>query len=202
VSAVPTEYQPTADEIKWHGDIVAEIRKRQLSGSENFDKSILTLSSAGLGLSVGFLKDVNLDAAVLGWALYTSWAMFTAATASTMLSFLVSGKALEWQETLATRAYLKGDDKAYDEENRWDKVTRGLNACSAAAFIAALVLTTVFISANLNRGTPMTKNQGPDPVQKGAPVPPIQRLPVRPQPAPPAQGGPTQSPSSGSGPQK
>lgn len=50
-------FVPTEEIKKIHADFVAEIRKRELSSSENFDKSILTLSSAGLTLSVGFLKD-------------------------------------------------------------------------------------------------------------------------------------------------
>ena len=34
-----------------------ELVKKQISNSENFDRSILTLSTSGLGISLAFIKD-------------------------------------------------------------------------------------------------------------------------------------------------
>lgn len=49
-----TEPPEVSDEIrKVYADHFAEINKREVSGSENFDKAVLTFSSAGLALSVG-----------------------------------------------------------------------------------------------------------------------------------------------------
>ncbi|HID9045509.1 TPA: hypothetical protein ACXE7L_005075, partial [Enterobacter asburiae] len=36
----------------------AEIDKRELSNTDNYDKNILTLSSAGLAISLTLLKDI------------------------------------------------------------------------------------------------------------------------------------------------
>ncbi len=42
---------------KLFAELKGELFKRQLSNSDNFDKAVLAYSSAGLALSLGFLKD-------------------------------------------------------------------------------------------------------------------------------------------------
>lgn len=176
------------DEIKkLHADFVAEVHKRELSSSENFDKSVLTFSSAGLALSVGFLKDfVPIRLAAVPWALYTSWILFTLATCATMLSFLVSSRALAEQKNLAYVYYVERDESAFQRDNRWDRLTRLLNYISGGSFLLAMVLTVVFISINLEKGSDMKTNDGigvpkiqaaPVLLQKGLPVPSMQKVP-------------------------
>ena len=54
-----------------------DLSKRDLSNVENLDKAILSLSSAGLGLSLVFIKNVvELSKANHVWVLYGSWLMF------------------------------------------------------------------------------------------------------------------------------
>ena len=51
-----------------------ELSKRDLSNVENLDKAILSLSSAGLGLSLVFIRNVvELAAATHVWLLHISW---------------------------------------------------------------------------------------------------------------------------------
>lgn len=183
-------HSPSPEALKLYSDFLAETHKRELSGSENFDKSVLTLSSAGLGLSISFLKDfVRLDSALVTWILYASWITFTVATISTMASFRMSGKALNHHKGIAERAYMKGDWDAFEEPNPWDAKTEKLNRISAWSFGAALILTIVFMISNLEgkrMAVPRIKNleQGTsDLLQKGAPVPTMQK-PV-PSPVPP-----------------
>lgn len=179
------------DEIrKVYADHVAEINKREVSSSENFDKAVLTFSSAGLALSVGFLKDfVPIQSASAPWALYWSWALFTAATCATIISFLVSSQALEAQKGRAYAYYIQGDDEALRRGNLWDRGTRVLNYASAASFLLATVLSVVFISINLERGSAMKdsnpRNSGGNTelLHKGLTVPTmqqVQRPPVQP----------------------
>lgn len=80
------------DEVRrLYADHLAKINRREVYSSENFDKSVLTFSSAGLALSVGFLKDfVPIAGAHAPWALHLSWFLFTLATCATVTSFLVS----------------------------------------------------------------------------------------------------------------
>lgn len=182
------------DEIrKVYADHVAEINKREVSSSENFDKAVLTFSSAGLALSVGFLKDfVPIQSATAPWTLYWSWALFTTATCATIVSFLVSSRALEAQKGRAHAYYMEGDDDALKRGNAWDRVTRVLNYTSGGAFLLAMILSVVFISINLEKGSTMrgnnTQHSGTttEILQKGLTVPTMQQ--VQRPPAQPATG--------------
>lgn len=182
------------DEIKKvYADHLAEINKREVSSSESFDKAVLTFSSAGLALSVGFLKDfVPIGSAIAPWTLYASWALFTLATCATIASFLVSGKALDRQKDQAKAYYIDGDEDAFHRANPWDRVTRFLNYGSGVAFLLAMVLSVVFISINLEKGSAMkdintTSTANPsgnsEPLNKGLTVPTMQQV-ARPSPQP------------------
>ncbi|MBE0548370.1 MAG: hypothetical protein IH627_12135 [Rubrivivax sp.] len=183
-----------SDEIrKVYADHVAEINKREVSSSENFDKAVLTFSSAGLALSVGFLKDfVPIQSATAPWTLYWSWALFTAATCATIISFLVSSQALEAQKGHAYAYYMQGDDDALKRGNAWDRGTRVLNNTSGGSFLIAMVLSVVFISINLETGSAMKdsntqhSDSSAELLKKGLTVPTMQ-LVQRP-PAQPASG--------------
>ena len=189
-----------AERQKLYDASTAEIHKREVSSSENFDKSILTFSSAGLALSIGFLRDfVPIQAATAAWTLYGSWTLFTFATCSTMISFLASSRALAFQKELAHRYYIDSDESASDSANPWDKWTQYLNLVSGAAFMLAMVLSVIFISVNLAQGSSMTQkdNQSkPDLIQKGLPVPTMQKVPQPPAQPAVSQPTPAQAPAS------
>lgn len=179
---------PSDDAKKHYWEYVAEANKRESSGTDNFDKNILTLSSAGLGLSVSFLKDFVGANVVFPWFLYASWVTFGIATLNTMASFMVSGKALEYQKDLAYRAYMLGNDAAFETPNGWNKATNYLNWASASSFFLALILTIAFVIINLeeNRmalGTYKPTSTTPV-LQKGATVPAMQRPASLPASAP------------------
>lgn len=166
------------DEIKkLHADFVAEVHKRELSSFENFDKSVLTFSSSGLALSVGFLKDfVPIRDANLPWALYLSWTLFTLATCSTMISFLVSGLALADQKKLAYAFYIERNESAFSQRNYWNRITQILNYGSGGSFLIALILTTTFISVNLEKGSQMKQANSQQTAPLGALVPALQAV--------------------------
>jgi hypothetical protein len=194
-------YEPSPEAQKLYADFIGEVNKRELSGSENFDKSVLTLSSAGLALSITFLKDFGpLSSGAFPWMLYASWGMFTIATLSTMVSFQVSGKALNHQKVVARRAYMEGEEKAFDEVGFWSHVLLWLNRTSAVTFVAALSFTIAFIISNLEGNRMATGNYKAPTTgsleQRGAPVPTMQR-PVSPPVAAPAV--PASAPSGGPG---
>jgi hypothetical protein len=199
----PTE---VSDEIrKVYADHVAEINKREVSSSENFDKAVLTFSSAGLALSVGFLKDfVPIQSAAAPWALYWSWVLFTAATCATIISFLISSQALEAQKGRAYAYYMQADDDALRSGNLWDRGTRVLNYTSAASFLLAMILSVVFISINLEKGSAMKDNNpqnsggSTELLHKGLTVPTMQQ--VQRPPAQPASGQTAPAPAPASTP--
>lgn len=190
---------------KVYADHLAEINKREVSSSENFDKAVLTFSSAGLALSVGFLKDfVPIQSATAPWTLYWSWALFTAATCATITSFLMSSRALEAEKGRAYAYYMEGDDDALNRGNAWDHITTFLNYTSGGTFLLAMVLSVVFISINLEMGSAMkdnvTQHSGTttEILQKGLTVPTMQQV-QRPS-AQPAAGQPAPAPAPASTP--
>ncbi len=167
---------PTDDAKRVHADFVAEIRKRELSGIENFDKSILAYSTGGLALSLGFLKDfVPIKIAFVPWALYGSWLLFAVATSSTVISFLISGKALRYQEQLSYKYYWEGDESSLTTKNPYNIATYSLNYLSAGCFLVGITLTVFFISLNLEQGGNMSRNIRPI-VFDGATTPTMQKI--------------------------
>lgn len=211
----PQTYEPSDDAKKMCSDFIAELRKRQLSSSENFDKSILTYSSAGLALSLGFLKDfILIKSASYSSLLYWSWALFTVATIITIVSFLVSYFAQENMLPRAERYYYQGDRKAFTERNWFDIAVTSLNLISGLAFVLALGFTTFFVSVNLEKANQMKnfntsnisnegiavpkmqKTQGSNDFTKGLPTPTLQQVPATVSRPAPATNQPTAPPSS------
>lgn len=127
----------------------AELLKRQLSNSENYDKAILTLSTAFLGLSIAFVKDiVPPSQACYLCLLWGSWILLVFSVASTIVSFLVSQKAIEEQFEKAERYYRENDPTALDR-GLLAKATDWLNRLSGVLFLLGILFTVLFVSANL-----------------------------------------------------
>lgn len=153
----------------------SEIWKRQVSSSENFDKSVLTFSSGGLAFSLGFLKDfLPVGSAIAPWTLYVSWGALTAATVVTMVSFLTSARAQESKLSAARAYYLEGDSSKLESQG-WDRTVVWMNRVSGVCFIAGVVLTTIFVGINLQRAQDM-KNSRPGIGQDGLPSPSLQKI--------------------------
>lgn len=75
-----------------------ELDKRQLSNSQMFGKAILSLSTAGLALSLGFIKDiVDLDQATAVEILHGSWWAFVTAITAILISFPTSQYGIKKQ---------------------------------------------------------------------------------------------------------
>jgi hypothetical protein len=181
---------------KLHAELKAELFKRQLSNSDNFDKAILTYSSAGLALSLGFLKDfIPVTRADASWLLFMSWALFVVSVVVTLFSFISSQLGISRQLGLNERYYLQMDDTALSESNFFAKCTDWLGYIAGIAFVVAIACSTIFVSINLERAATMaeqkqvplregapvpTIQQVPQTVQKGAPVPGIQQVPQQP----------------------
>lgn len=199
------------DEVqKVFKDFKTEIEKRQVSSSENFDKSILTYSSWALGISVAFLKDfIPITVALAPSLLYISWALFCWAIGSTTISFLLSYKGLEQTLKHGEKYYLEEDDEYLNKDNNYNKAVKWLNWTSGASFIVALILTVVFVSLNLEKSVVeknrksnevMTKvMQSGETFNKGLGAPAMQQRPTNPAQSTqtPANQPQSQQPSSG-----
>jgi hypothetical protein len=126
-----------------------ELVKKQISNSENFDRSILTLSSSALGLSLAFIKDVTpVSTARYSPLLISSWWLFGFSIVATIASFMTSQCAIRDQITASEKYYIDGEEDAR-KETAASKWTEKLNLLSGIAFIIGIVLTIVFVTLNL-----------------------------------------------------
>ena len=123
-----------------------DLLKRQLSNNENFDRSILTLSSAALALTVAFIRGISAINSIS--LLILSWVALVCAILSTILSYLASQRGIARQLELAERYYLKNDEDALNERNFPAILNEILGYLSAISFVAGIILLLVFFGIN------------------------------------------------------
>ncbi|MGH9786004.1 MAG: hypothetical protein ACRD88_17675 [Terriglobia bacterium] len=184
-------------------DIRDDLSKRQLSDSQNYDKAILSLSSAGLGVSLAFLaRGSSIKALPYLWL---SWIGFIGAIGATLASFLVSKRAIKRQLDIAIRGYANEEPDALKERNRPDEWVNRMAYISGTLFFLAICFTVCFVAFNIGgegvvtkqpstsirteqpitgdrRGQPVTTDRPAAPEQRGAGGAPL--IPVIPDPPP------------------
>ena len=127
-----------------------DLLKRSLSNTENFDRSILTLSSSLLGITLTFVRGFILveDAQYL-CCLILGWTFLVVAIITTLISFLISEDAIAQQIENAEGDYLDFGDECLNQANPSANWTKELAKCSAMAFILATSFLVFFVSFNL-----------------------------------------------------
>jgi hypothetical protein len=129
------------------------------SGSDEFDKSILTYSSAGLGISLAFIKDiVPLANAVWLPLLYTSWIAFGVAILITVFSFQLSVKAQEKHLEHLCKYYLEGKPEYLNAQNAAALWVGRFKWISGSCFVVAIAATIVFSVWNVKEARHMSEN--------------------------------------------
>jgi hypothetical protein len=163
-----------------------ELLKRQLSNDEAYDKAILSLSSAGLAITLTLYdKILPEEGAELLCLLYASWIFFALAIISTIASFQISQKGLSIQETIAEKYYIDKDEQAFDEKNWAANLTSKINIISGVAFILAILSFVSLGIFNFNQQqyandgvveTMSDKKSKSVVIEKGASIPKMQRV--------------------------
>lgn len=126
------------------------LEKIKLSNSEAFDKAILTLSSAGLALSLTFFKFVApIDQASNLGCLVFSWYAFLTAIISTVISFRVAQRGYDVAIEYAEKFYLEGKEEYEGKHNAPAAFAEFLNWISAIAFVLALISIVKFVTQNI-----------------------------------------------------
>ena len=133
------------------------LSKYENDNYENYQKTILTLSSAFLAFSVSFVAllrnqsagGVPLPTLTAHAFLVWSWISFAISVGVTLLSFLVNAMALrlevaKLEEALETTSALEG-------RNPWDLIGYLLYVTSGIAFGIGLVLLLTFSTLNIVR---------------------------------------------------
>ncbi len=129
-----------------------ELYKRELSNTESFDKAILSLSSAGLAISLTFIKFVvPIEKAEQMYFLYSAWISFGLSIVAVIISFISSQAGINEQLKNAEEYYIKNNKKVLDKENRAAILTKWLNHAAALFFVIAIVSIIFFAIWNFNQ---------------------------------------------------
>lgn len=145
-------------------ELFDEFKKKALedekSGTENFDKNLLTFSSGALGLSLAFIEDI-VPLSMAHWVacLFISWIAFTLCIIVTMASFQMSIRALRESIPFGEAYYLREEKNAFNEHLR-TFCCRAVDWCTwigSALFVTGLVCTIIFVCANVVEAKRMGK---------------------------------------------
>jgi hypothetical protein len=120
------------------------------SSSDEYDKSILTLSSAMLGLSLTFMKDIVPMAQITHrYSLYVSWICFTVSVLCVICSFRLSIPAHCAHLKCLDDYYLLDDRTALSRKSKWSAIVEWLNWASGLFFVCGLASSAYFVFTNL-----------------------------------------------------
>jgi hypothetical protein len=130
-----------------HSKFRDDLLKRQLSNNENYDRAILTLSTAALGLTVTFIR--NLTTLKCPGVLITAWVCMVLAIMAIVISYPISQKAIDKQLEFAERYYIQDDESAADAKNHL-AIYHDIFVTSAGfIFVAGIICILVFFGINL-----------------------------------------------------
>jgi hypothetical protein len=142
-----------------------ELLAKQFSNSEAYDKAVLTLSSAFLGVSLAFIKDAAQgEPLAYPWLLVVSWAAFALAIVAAVVSFQTGNIAIDVQLVRAERYYKQKDETAYPKTS-FARFNEFVNWASGILFVIGVILTIVFVSANLMEKNSVSKISKTGPTQ-------------------------------------
>ena len=157
-------FTPSERAVTLHDEYRKKVWEDSVSGSENFDKYLITFSTGALALSLSFIKDiVPLKDAIWIPLLIVSWVAFILAALVTLISFRFSLSALERMVPVLHDYYLNGKPEAYDKHMD-DLRTRAIDWCAWGGlilFVLGLICTMIFVSGNIVRANEMAKKGNP-----------------------------------------
>jgi len=149
---------------KLHDEYRKKVWEDSKSGSENFDKYLITFSSGALALSLSFIKDiVPLRDAIWIPSLIVSWIAFIACILVTLVSFRISIRALEKMSPVLDDFYLNGNVDAFNKhmEDPWTKAVDWCAWGGIILFVLGLFFTMMFVGANVLEAKRMDREENP-----------------------------------------
>jgi hypothetical protein len=134
----------------------------------DFDKNVLAIASAALGLSIAFIKDIaHLGQAEWTWALFWSWRAFGLCILTIMVSYRFSMQALKTHRDWLYEVYEKRDN-TIPKKTGFNTAVGVCTEIASGAFTCGLVLTLCFVIKNaealqndLGRQSAQTGQGGP-----------------------------------------
>lgn len=150
-TSVSEPYVPSQDAKDLYAKHVAQAWADQQASSDAFDSNLLTFSSAALGLSIAFIKDiVPLEHAEWLWDLYLSWAAFGACILVTIASYQVSVQAQIAHTAVLADYYLRGDEKALTRRSRWSDALPLCAGGGSVLLLVGIAATLLFAAHNVS----------------------------------------------------
>jgi hypothetical protein len=152
----PAELEGSSAEWSvWYWKQVERAQEDISSSADSFDKSMLTLSSGALGVSLAVIKDiVPIGQAIWKVLLLTSWIAFALCITTTVASFLFSIAALRQHRELLDRMY---SEKNRELENtastRWNTAVHASVGVAFVLFLVGLFCTMIFIAVNVGKNS-------------------------------------------------
>jgi hypothetical protein len=137
----------------WYWKQAEQVQQDINSGTDSFDKSMLTLSSGALGVSLAVIKDiVPLNSASWLSLLYASWFAFALCIATTVVSFLFSIAAQKEHRELLDEVWTtKNHELAKREPSRSNKAVKACTRIALTLFLVGLACTIIFVVVNVSR---------------------------------------------------
>ena len=149
------ESQNPSDELKQRWELLDkewdELLKRNLSNTESLAKYVFSLSSAGLGVSLVVVKDMNLLASGnFKWILIASWIAFLITISSALVSYLTSLHGIDKEFDRIEEEYEKEiEEKADGEKKKPGRATKILRYVFVISCIIGVICTPLFILLNI-----------------------------------------------------
>lgn len=146
------ELTPEDIEIRWNMfmEYRTDLLSRQQSNQQNYDKAIMTLSSAGFAISVTAVQflitqkqSVNFDLIVYSW-----WLFFSTIVTS-LLAYVVSNAAINQKINNARDYYVEHYIDALSNSTMLSKINEILNFLSGITFLVAIFFTIKFFTQML-----------------------------------------------------
>ena len=126
-----------------------ELVQSQMRNAEQFDRSVLTLSSAFLAISMGFIRDVVIVGDVLHhWMLLTSWVFFALTIITTLFGLLYGQIVLKKLMNGAYRYYILSEKDAIKISEKLPPRITKLNWGVGLLFFTAVLFTVAFVIIN------------------------------------------------------
>lgn len=163
MNAADTPAPSTSNDLRERAQQLYDEHRKQAwediqSSTDSFDRSLLTLSSAALGVSLAFVKDVVPVSQVVWLPLLCfSWIALAIAISATVISFRFSISAQNQHLDYVYKYYIEGMQEYKEKRSRY---CSAISACTAVAltfFLAGLVGTVIFASINIQRSYSMTE---------------------------------------------
>lgn len=145
-----------------HDALAAQARTDQQASSDSFDNQLLTFSSALLGLSLAFIKDiVPLKSAVWMSCLYSSWAVLAICILSTIASFRFGIEAQKKHADHLYHYYIEQKKEYFNKKTGWTTAISWCSYVGSATFFLGLILTISFVIKNVTYSRNHARQQNP-----------------------------------------